>query len=107
VAAGKNDPQFADLMRAGIDFEVHYLVQVKDGAPRVFGWIAGDEQEVRHRGSQRRCAPPWRHSASKSLAQGSWQTPCCRPAMPTPAPQAPCRPRRYKKAIAGGQAVWL
>jgi len=95
VAAGKNDPQFADIMRAGyaryrasgmtrmalrdirvdaidplhclahvgwratyarperddvhIDFEVHYLVQVKDAAPRVFGWIAGDEQEVLRR----------------------------------------------------------
>lgn len=27
-----------------IDFEVHYLIQQIDGAPKIFGWIAGDEQ---------------------------------------------------------------
>lgn len=26
-----------------IDFDVHYLVQVRDGEARVFGWISGDE----------------------------------------------------------------
>jgi len=29
-----------------IDFDVRYLVQVRDGAPRIFGWITGDEQAV-------------------------------------------------------------
>lgn len=29
-----------------IDFEVHYLMQKLDGEPKVFGWIAGDEQEL-------------------------------------------------------------
>lgn len=27
-----------------IDFPVHYLVQTRDGTPRVFGWVTGDEQ---------------------------------------------------------------
>ncbi len=27
-----------------VDFDVHYLVQVLDGAARVFGWVAGDEE---------------------------------------------------------------
>lgn len=29
-----------------IDFEVHYLVQILDSEPKVFGWISGDEQAV-------------------------------------------------------------
>ncbi|WP_054310230.1 hypothetical protein [Mesorhizobium sp. 1M-11] len=29
-----------------IDFEVHYLMQMLDGQPKVFGWVAGDEQEL-------------------------------------------------------------
>lgn len=29
-----------------IDFEVHYLMQKLDGEPKVFGWVAGDEQEL-------------------------------------------------------------
>lgn len=29
-----------------IEFDVHYLVQVLDEEPRVFGWITGDEQEL-------------------------------------------------------------
>lgn len=29
-----------------IDFEVHYLMQVLSGEPKVFGWVAGNEQEV-------------------------------------------------------------
>jgi len=29
-----------------IDFDVHYLVQALDGEPRVFGWVAGDEQAL-------------------------------------------------------------
>lgn len=41
----------ATYARAGqadavIDFEVHYLVQKLNGEPRVFGWIAGDEEAV-------------------------------------------------------------
>jgi hypothetical protein len=30
--------------RQDLDFDVHYLVQVRDGRPRIFGWIAGDEE---------------------------------------------------------------
>ncbi|MFA5580972.1 MAG: DUF4440 domain-containing protein [Paracoccaceae bacterium] len=33
-----------DLAETAIDFDVHYLVQLQDGAARVFGWVAGDEQ---------------------------------------------------------------
>jgi len=29
-----------------IDFDVHYLVQQLDGAPKIFGWISGDEQAL-------------------------------------------------------------
>jgi hypothetical protein len=29
-----------------IDFEVHYLVQLLDGAPKIFAWISGDEEAV-------------------------------------------------------------
>ncbi|PLP59188.1 hypothetical protein CYK37_11995 [Mesorhizobium loti] len=29
-----------------INFEVHYLMQKVDGEPKIFGWIAGDEQEL-------------------------------------------------------------
>ena len=29
-----------------IDFEVHYLVQKLDREPKVFGWVAGDEQAL-------------------------------------------------------------
>lgn len=29
-----------------IDFEVHYLVQILDGTPRVFGWVTGDEEAL-------------------------------------------------------------
>lgn len=38
-----------DLPRTTIDFDVHYLVQVKDGEARVFGWITGDEDVVLRR----------------------------------------------------------
>jgi hypothetical protein len=27
-----------------IDFDVHYFLQVLDGAPKVFGWVSGHEQ---------------------------------------------------------------
>jgi hypothetical protein len=27
-----------------IDFDVHYLMQLLDATPKVFGWISGDEQ---------------------------------------------------------------
>ncbi len=26
-----------------IDFDVHYFVQIPNGAPKVFGWVSGDE----------------------------------------------------------------
>jgi hypothetical protein len=29
-----------------IDFDLHYFVQKLDGAPKVFGWVAGDEQAL-------------------------------------------------------------
>lgn len=29
-----------------VDFEVHYLMQTLDGEPRIFGWVAGDEQQL-------------------------------------------------------------
>ncbi len=33
----------ADL---AIDFDVHYLIQQLDGAPKVFGWVSGDEEAL-------------------------------------------------------------
>lgn len=38
--ARKDEPDVA------IDFDVHYLVQERDGTPKVFGWVAGDEQAL-------------------------------------------------------------
>lgn len=32
-----------DLPEHEIAFDVHYLVQVRDGKPKVFGWVSGDE----------------------------------------------------------------
>lgn len=29
-----------------IDFDVHYLVQLLGGEPRVFAWVSGDEQAL-------------------------------------------------------------
>lgn len=29
-----------------IDFDVHYLVQMLEGEPKIFGWISGDEQAL-------------------------------------------------------------
>lgn len=29
-----------------LDFDVHYLVQMLNGDPKVFGWISGDEQAL-------------------------------------------------------------
>jgi len=29
-----------------IDYDVHYLVQQREGQARIFGWIAGDEQAL-------------------------------------------------------------
>lgn len=29
-----------------IDFDVHYLVQMLNGEPKVFGWVSGDEQAL-------------------------------------------------------------
>ncbi len=29
-----------------IDFDVHYLLQEKDGTLKVFGWVSGDEQAL-------------------------------------------------------------
>jgi hypothetical protein len=40
-----------DLAETAIEFDVHYLVQLRDGAAKVFGWVAGDEQAaLRQRG---------------------------------------------------------
>ena len=38
-----------DLPETAVDFDVHYLVQVLDGAARVFGWVAGDEEAALRR----------------------------------------------------------
>lgn len=35
-----------DLPETAIDFDVHYLVQILDGAAKVFGWVSGDEQAL-------------------------------------------------------------
>jgi len=35
-----------DRPDVAIDFDVHYLVQVLDGEPKIFGWISGDEQAL-------------------------------------------------------------
>ena len=36
----RNQPDLA------IDFDVHYLVQIREGSPKVFGWVSGDEQAL-------------------------------------------------------------
>lgn len=36
-------PKQADAV---IDFDVHYLVRVLDGDPKIFGWMSGDEQAL-------------------------------------------------------------
>lgn len=35
-----------DLPETSIDFEVHYLVQVREGEAKVFGWVSGDEEAL-------------------------------------------------------------
>ena len=35
-----------DRPDVAIDFDVHYLVQMLDRDPKVFGWVTGDEQAV-------------------------------------------------------------
>ncbi|MEF9601266.1 nuclear transport factor 2 family protein [Paracoccus sp. PXZ] len=35
-----------DAPDIAIAFEVHYLVQILDGTPKVFGWVSGDEQAL-------------------------------------------------------------
>jgi hypothetical protein len=35
-----------DLPETAIDFDVHYLVQMLAGEPKVFGWISGDEEAL-------------------------------------------------------------
>ena len=35
-----------DLPETVIDFEVHYLVQLREDGPKVFGWVTGDEDAV-------------------------------------------------------------
>jgi hypothetical protein len=35
-----------DRPDAAIDFDVHYFVQTRDGEPKVFGWVSGDEQAL-------------------------------------------------------------
>ena len=29
-----------------VDFEVHYLMEMRSGEPKIFGWIAGDEEAL-------------------------------------------------------------
>jgi hypothetical protein len=40
IYARKDQPDVA------IDFDVHYFVQKRDGEPKVFGWVSGDEQAL-------------------------------------------------------------
>ncbi|MDQ7775300.1 hypothetical protein [Paracoccus aminovorans] len=35
-----------DLPETAIDFDVHYLVQLRDGDAKVFGWMSGDENAL-------------------------------------------------------------
>lgn len=35
-----------DGTEVAIDFDVHYLVQIRDKVPQIFGWISGDEQAL-------------------------------------------------------------
>lgn len=35
-----------DRTDVAIDFDVHYFVQELDGAPKVFGWVSGDEEAL-------------------------------------------------------------
>lgn len=35
-----------DRPDVAIDFDVHYFVQQLNGEPKVFGWVAGDEQAL-------------------------------------------------------------
>ena len=35
-----------DRPDVALDFEVHYFVQKLDGAPKVFGWVSGDEEAL-------------------------------------------------------------
>lgn len=35
-----------DQADVAIDFDVHYFVQILNGEPKVFGWVAGDEQAL-------------------------------------------------------------
>ncbi len=35
-----------DGSEVSIDFDVHYLVQMLDKDPKIFGWISGDEQAL-------------------------------------------------------------
>jgi hypothetical protein len=41
--ARKDQPDVA------IEFDVHYFVQKLNGAPKVFGWVSGDEQALRRK----------------------------------------------------------
>ena len=35
-----------DQPDTAIDFEIHYLVQKREGEAKVFGWVSGDEQAL-------------------------------------------------------------
>jgi hypothetical protein len=35
-----------DLSETTLDFDVHYFVQVRGGAAKVFGWVSGDEEAL-------------------------------------------------------------
>lgn len=32
--------------RIDVDFEVHYLIEMRGVEPRIFGWVAGDEESL-------------------------------------------------------------
>ena len=36
----------SDRTDLAIEFDVHYLIQILNGTPKVFGWVAGDEEAL-------------------------------------------------------------
>ncbi|MQW85902.1 hypothetical protein [Sinorhizobium saheli] len=40
VFDGRDEPDVT------IDFDVHYFVQMRNGEPKIFGWVSGDEDAV-------------------------------------------------------------
>lgn len=39
----------ADKPDLALDFDIHYFVQMHAGAPKVFGWVSGDEEDLLRR----------------------------------------------------------